>query len=585
VNGSDSRERNSSLLRQALLACRPQFATAFGFSALANVLFLTPTLYMLIVYSRVIPTKGLGTLAFLSLIGLAALATLAMLDWLRSRLLIKAGCRLDRLLSEPVLTAVLEKPSLTQFERVNALREFDVLRQCLAGGVALVLFDAPWAPVYILAAFLLHWTIGLFCLASAGVLLAITWLNETATRAPLQELNNAAAAAYLTSDQSSVRAPDARALGMTAGLVAQQMQGRAALIELQAKTSFAAANYSSTVRFSRLVMQSAVLALGALLAVKGELSAGAVVAASLLLSRALAPIEQLVGFWKSTVQARGAYQDLNRLLALAEVPPAYTHLPAPRGEVMVEGLTVSAGEGRAPALNNVSFTVAAGQFVGVVGHSGSGKSTLLRILAGAALAPEGVLRIDGAAFAEWEPRRLARHIGYLPQDFGLFPGTIRDNISRFDAFTGEASDLVDTRCIAAAQSAGVHEIILQLPQGYQTEVSPDRCPLSAGQVQRIALARAFYGEPRILVLDEPNAHLDPAGEIDLIRTLDRLKATGVTMLVAAHRGGVLSAAERLLMLTSGRVETFGGLTDLARAMRERTEAEGAERHELQARRA
>lgn len=540
---------------------------------------------MLLVYSRVIPTKGLGTLGFLSLIGLMALGTLAALDWLRSRLLIKAGCRLDRLLSEPVLIAVLEKPSLTQFERVNALREFDVLRQCLAGGVALVLFDAPWAPVYIVAAFLLHWTIGVFCLTSAGVLLALTWLNEAATRAPLEELGTTAAAAYLANDQSSARAADARALGMTRGLVAQQMTKRSALIELQAKTSFAAANYSSTVRFSRLVMQSAVLALGALLAVRGELSAGAVVAASLLLSRALAPIEQLVGFWKSTVQARGAYEDLDRLLASAEAPPTYTHLPAPRGEIAVEALTVWTGDGRAPALDNVTFTVAAGQFVGVVGHSGSGKSTLLRIVAGSSLAPEGMLRIDGAAFAEWEPRRLARHIGYLPQDFGLFPGTIRDNISRFDAFTGEPAELVDTRCIAAAQSAGVHEMILQLPQGYQTEVSPDRCPLSSGQIQRIALARAFYGEPRILVLDEPNAHLDPAGEIDLIRTLDRLKSAGVTMLVAAHRGGVLSAADKLLMLTSGRVETFSGLADLARAMRQRTEAEGMERQELQARRA
>ena len=574
---------DSSALKQALAACRPHFVAAGIFSALLNFLYLTPTLYMLLVYSRVIPTSGLTTLVYVSLIALAALATLAFLDWLRSRLLVKTGGRLDRLLAGPVMSAVLERHDLSRLERSNAMRQFDVLRQSLAGGVALSAFDAPWAPIYILAAFLLNPAIGVLCAASAAGLLGLAWLNEVATRAPLQAVGEAASAAYVRYDQTSALAAEARALGMTHGLVRKQVLERSALIELQTRTSFVAVNYASLIRFSRLVLQSSVLGLGAYLAVKGQIAPAAVVAGSLLLSRALAPIELIVASWKSIVQARAAYGGLSRVFADHAAKAPHTNFPAPRGEVAVEGVTCMTGNGRAPALDNVSFTIPAGHFIGVIGPSGAGKSTLLRLIAGAALPQRGVVRIDGSDFREWEPARLARHIGYLPQDFALFSGSIRDNISRFDIFLGESAEVVDARAIAAAQAAGVHETILTLPNGYQTQVGLGECGLSAGQTQRIALARALYGEPRILVLDEPNAHLDPEAEFHLVKKLATLQASGTTILVAAHRGAILSGASRLLVMGAGRVEMFAGLADVAEAMRAKSGAVSAD--ELHAKRA
>jgi ATP-binding cassette subfamily C protein len=359
---------------------------------------------------------------------------------------------------------------------------------------------------------------------------------------------------------------------MTRGLVASQLSERRAFIDLQTETSFSATHYATLVRFSRLALQSAVLGLGAYLTVIGQLSAGGVIAASLLLTRALAPIEQLVGSWRGIVQARLAYINLQRLFGPDQDRIAPMQLPPLKGQISIERVTCLAGEHRQPLLNAIDLAVEPGSFVGVIGPSGAGKSTLLRAIVGAVPTAAGAVRLDGASLNEWDHDQLARQIGYLPQDFMLFPGTVRDNISRFESHIAENTAEVDARTVEAAMAAGIHETVLELPDGYHTRVGMGGAGLSAGQTQRIALARAFYGNPRLYVLDEPNAHLDLAGEQQLLEQLEVLKRAGATIVVAAHRGAILSAADRLLLLRDGRVDLYGGLTDVAATMRARAEA-------------
>jgi ATP-binding cassette subfamily C protein len=553
----------TSPLRRALLACRRHFAAAAAFSALINLLYLTPTLYMLLVYDRVMPTGGLDTLWLVSVVGLTALATLSLLEWVRSRLLVRASAQLERELAGPVLSAVLSQRGLSRVARGQAMRQFDIFRQAMAGHAILTAFDAPWAPIYLLAAFVLHPAVGALCVVSAAIMLGLAWLNERATHAPLKSANDAAALAYAKQDHVSDWAAEVRALGMGPALVAKQLGERHGATDLQITASFSAARYNGLIKFTRLVLQSAALGLGAYLAIERQISSGAVIAATLLLTRALSPIELIVGGWKSIIQAHGAYESLQRLFANQRSHDAYMHLPSPKGDIALENVSALSPSRDRVALADVSFKIEAGQFVGVVGSSGAGKSTLLRLLAGAALADKGVVRIDGSAFDDWDPERLALYIGFLPQDFLLFPGTISENISRFRVHLGIDPEIVDAETIEAAKSAGAHEMILRLPQGYATRVGLGGTGLSAGQTQRIALARALFGRPSMVILDEPNAHLDGEGEHQLIACLERLRDDGVTVIVAAHRGSVLAAADRLLLLNNGRVELFGRLADVA----------------------
>jgi ATP-binding cassette subfamily C protein len=555
-------------LRRALGACRAHFAAAAAFSALVNILYLAPTLYMLLVYDRVMPTNGVETLVLVSLVGLTAVATLAFLEWMRSRLLVRSSARLERELAGPVMAEVLRQADLSRTDRSQAMRQFDTFRQAVTGQAILTAFDAPWTPIYVLAAFLLHPLMGLMCLGSGGLMLGLAWLNEKATHPPLAAANAAAAIAYGKQDHASAWAAEIRSLGMGRALVAKQMQERQELVRLQTVASFAAARYGGLIRFARLVLQSAALGVGAWLAIERQISAGSVIAASLLLTRALAPVEQIVGSWKTIIQARGAFEALNRLFAGAKPEDAHIRLPEPRGEIAIEGVSVQTPTLDRIALADVSLEIEAGRFVGVIGPSGAGKSTLLRLLAGAAQPKSGVVRIDGAAMTDWEPERLARHIGFLPQEFLLFSGSIKDNISRFRAHLGEeAIEAIDAETIRAAQAAGAHEMILRLPQGYATQVGLGGAGLSAGQTQRVALARALFGRPQIVILDEPNAHLDADGEQQLVETLTELKKQGVTIIVAAHRGAVLSVADKLALVQAGQIALYGQLNEVLTAMR------------------
>jgi ATP-binding cassette subfamily C protein len=563
-------------MRAAIAKCLPHLGWAAAFSAFINLLYLAPTLYMLQVYDRVIPTGSGPTLLLISLAGLVSLVTLAGLEWLRSRLLVRCGARLDREMAKRVLSTVLQRPDLTRLQRLQVTRQYDAFRNAVAGPGALAIFDAPWTPIYILAAFLLNPLLGAFCTFASLSLLVLAWLNERGTHRLVSAATEAAGRAYAWQDQASSYAGEIRALGMCGALVEKQSRERGRATELQAIASFRAGVYGAALKLGRLVFQSAALGIGAYLAIQHAISPGAVIAASLLLTRALSPIEQIVGAWKGIANAKDAYDAISVLLVDAGGQPK-TALPAPRGHISLENVYVSSPMREAPVLSNINLRIEAGQMIGVIGASGAGKSTLLRAIAGTPEKKSGLVRIDGADVASWDGDRLARYIGYMPQDFLLFPGTVKENISRFSGYLpGAVAEEVDGEAIAAAKAAAAHELILSLPRGYDTPVGLGGVGLSAGQTQKIALARAFFGKPRILILDEPNAYLDVDGEAQLIASLAAFRKDGATILIAAHRGGVLAAADKLLLLNGGRIDRFGSLADVLAEMRQQAPAPAGE---------
>ncbi|HET9161200.1 MAG TPA: type I secretion system permease/ATPase [Caulobacteraceae bacterium] len=546
----------STPLIEALRACKRHFVAAAGFSALLNLLYLAPTLYMLQVYDRVVPTQGKLTLVFLTIAVLGALGALSLLDMVRGRLLVRASIRLDRRLAGAVLDATLGRRGAQGLSK-QAVRELDAFRQTLTGAGILAVFDAPWTPIYVIVCFIIHPLLGVLALMGASLLLIIALRNERATRAPLQRANEAANVAYVSQEYSTASADVVRAMGMRKAIVRRHLAERETMFNLQTQASFAASGYVTLTKFARLSLQSLALGAGALLAVNNHISPGAIFAASFLISRALAPIEQVLGAWKSLIQARGAYRTLTDLFVEEGLEPIRTQLPAPSGAVAVESLTVLNPRRDGAILSEVSFGVDAGEIVGIVGPSGAGKSTLVRMIAGAAAPDRGVIRLDGADRKDWDPERLGEHIGFMPQEATLFAGSIKSNICRFQNFTAEDPGAVDAAVIEAAQRSGAHEMILRLPQGYDTELALGGRGLSAGQAQRIALARALYGSPNLLILDEPNAHLDAEGEALLLETLSEVKRRGGTVLIVAHRTGVLAALDKLMVLRDGRLEIFG----------------------------
>jgi PrtD family type I secretion system ABC transporter len=558
-----SRDLNGNPIRRALERCKPHFVAAAIFSAVSNVLALVPSIYMMQVYDRVIPTGGLMTLLVLSAVGLMGLMTMSLLDWLRSRLLFRAGARLDALLAGETLSLVLSRPRLNGLARSEAMRNLDTLRSGISSTAASALFDIPWAPIYVIVAFLLHPALGALVLGAAILVLALAWHNERALRAPVQLAGSAAAATYSRQAQLSANAGEVRALGMVQALAIRQLEDRAGVNELQRTASFSGGNHSGLSRFLRLVLQSAALGVGALLVVEGKLSGGAVFASSLLLGRALAPIELVVASWKPILQTRAAYIGLSQLFG-DQPAPEHTRLPAPVGSIQVQNLTMLAPESDRVAIADIGFAIEPGQIVGLVGPSGAGKSTLLRALAGADLPARGHVRFDGASTADWDAELLARHIGYLPQNFILFPGTVKDNIVRFRRPDAEVSAAeLDAAAIEAARTIGAHELILQMPQGYDTFIGHGGTGLSAGQAQRIAIARALFGDPRILLLDEPTAHLDVEAHRAFGQMLARQREAGHTVVFSAHSADLLGNADKLLLLRDGRIERFSPISEFA----------------------
>ena len=558
-------------LQPAIRACRTHFMMAAAFSALINILYLAPTIYMMQVYDRVVPTNGVMTLVFITIVVGLAIATLSSLDAVRSRLMTRASLRLDKLLSEQVLDRLLSRSRAQpdQPSTQQAMREFDTLRQSLGGPAAIALFDVPWTPLYLLVAFVIHPMLGALVLVAGAILVTLALVNERRSKAGADEAHRANTAAYEAQEATVRKGEIVRALGMRQALVRRQISQRGTGLNAAADLQFAASRYNALVKFVRMFMQSLALGLGAWLAINGLISVGAIIAASVLLSRALQPIEQLVGLWPGIVQSRQALTTLERLFEESPIEDAARlSLPDPLGLVELDRVVVRNAQGDVILLKNISLKLAPGEVVGIIGPSGAGKTTLARVVAGALPPDFGEIRIDGASYADWDPERLARHVGYLPQDCGLLPGTIGENISRFAIATASDRAELDAQIVKAAQMAGVHELILRLPNGYDTFIEGSGFKLSAGQTQRIALARALFGNPRVLVLDEPNAALDSDGEDALARAVGAAKIAGATVLIIAHRISALANAEKLAVLADGALAGFGPREEIMAALRQ-----------------
>lgn len=563
-------------LAEALRACRTHLIWAAVFSALVNLLYLTPTIYMLQVYDRVVPTGGITTLLLVTAVAVFALATLATLDWLRTRILVRAGLRLDRQLADRILARMIDLPGKAGGNQ--ALREFDAVRTAVSGQGVLALFDAPWTPIYLLACFLLHPIIGVLTLVGAIILIVLAVMNERDARPRLKQAHDAQIEAYSAQQAVAEQAEVVRALGMRRAGIARQVRQRQAAADRQADAQFTGGRYTGAIKFLRLLLQSLSLGAAAWLAVEGQLSPGAIIAASVLLTRAVAPIELLVGAWPSLVAARTGWKTLTDLFeGTADVDRPVTALPAPAGRLALENVAVRLPGTEQPQVRGVSLKLEPGQTLGVVGPSGSGKTSLARAMAGALKPTVGTVRLDGAEFDAREGDELARFIGYLPQVPSLFAGTIKDNVSRFAAAVGASPAEIDRLAVAAAQAAGAHEMILRLPEGYDTMLGPYGAGLSAGQAQRVALARALYGDPVLLVLDEPNSNLDQEGEAALMTAVKDAAARGAVVVIVAHRAGVLARVDRLLMLNGGVVVAEGPREEVLARMRGPTTQEAAGR--------
>ena len=541
-----------SPVKQTFGRCRGILAMTGFFSFFINLLMLSVPLYMLLVYDRVLASGNLSTLVALTVLVGALLVIMGSLELIRSRILVRVGVRIERLLSERVFDAFMRRAVRPNHDSAaRPLQDLSTLRDFLSGPGPLALFDAPWAPIYLAVLFLFHPLLGYVATAGAVLLFIVALLNELTTRRPLAEAGRLIAESQALATAGHRNAEVLGSMNMLAGLREHWQWYQHHGLGRQRAASDRASTFLALSKTLRLALQAAILAVGAGLAVNLEITAGTMIAASIIMSRGLAPVEQSIGSWKNFVAARSAFHRLDRLFQEVPAPMPRTELPRCRGHLRVERLTAGPPGTQKPALSNVDFEVLPGQALGVLGPSASGKSTLVRLLVGIWQPQRGNVRLDGARLAQWHSDRLGYEIGYLPQDIELFSGTVRQNICRF------SDDADDASVVAAALQAGVHDVILQLPDGYETQIGEAGERLSGGQRQRIALARALYGDPAIVILDEPNSNLDAEGEVALGQAIHDLKAQGRTVVVVAHRPSAIAATDKILVLDKGTQRAFG----------------------------
>jgi PrtD family type I secretion system ABC transporter len=537
-------------MRELTAPLRPLFAHAALFSLAINLLLLAAPLYMLQVFDRVLASRSDETLLVLTAATVGALALMAFLDALRARLLAAAAVSLDRRLGPRVIDGLVARAGrLGGAAYVTGLRDAGTLRAFLNGQGLLALFDAPWLPLFLALVFLFHPLLGAVATAGAVLMLLLAWLNERLTRRPLEAAQAAARRAGRFIDGSLRNAEVVSALGMLPAVTRRWAGMNDGALLSQFRAGGVGGAFGGATKLTRQLVQTAVLGVGAWLVIAQDVTPGVMIAATVILGRALAPIETLVAGWRALVEARAAWRSLRELLQ-QEKEEGKTELPPPTGEVEVDRVTFAFPRAERPVLRSASFSLHPGESLGVIGPSASGKSTLLRLVLGVWKPAAGSVRLDGADACAWPRERLGAHVGYVPQDVELFAGTVAENIARL----GEPDAAAVVR---AAQRAHAHEMILRLPNGYDTDIGEAGQGLSPGQRQRIALARALYGDPRLVVLDEPNANLDHQGDEALIATLEQLKASQITVLIVAHRPSLLRGVDKLLVLRDGAVEMFG----------------------------
>lgn len=538
-----------------MAACRGYFQAAALFSLATNVLYLAGPIYMLQVYDRVVSSGSVTTLVMLTVALALAFIALAGLDVVRARILTRASVRLDTMLASRVVAASVDLQGGSASSS-QPLRDFDSVRQFITGSGIHAILDLPWAPIYIAVIFLLHPWLGFFALGSALALIALALVTEWLVRAPMSESNAAASRNYAFTEMSLRNSEVVRAMGMIGGLLNRWSRDRNRVLDRQVTASDRAATMQSFVKFVRLSMQSVILGLGAYLVIERLATAGVMFAASILLSRALQPVEQTVGQWRGLVSAHGAWQRVRDLLIAYPGSERTTALPRPQGRLAVEGLLYIPQGSPRPILRNVTFSLEPGESIGIIGPSGAGKSTLARQMVGVLRPSAGAVRLDSADVTTW---LAGQHIGYLPQDIELFSDTVAANIGRFAI---EADD----RIVEAAKLAGVHDMILRLPAGYDTEIGGGGVVLSGGFRQRVALARAVFGNPSLVLLDEPGSNLDTEGDQALAECVAQLKRRGTTVVIISHRAASLATVDKILVLRDGAVEVFSERSEFLRRL-------------------
>lgn len=557
---SDQNQTNRSELREALASFRGAFIAVAGFSGLINVLMLSGSLFMLQVYDRVLPSRSVPTLVALIIMVVVLYAFQGILEAVRARVLTRIGAGIDEMISGRIFNCIVRLPLRTRDrgEGLQALRDLDQVSGFLSGGGPAALFDLPWIPLYVGICFLFHPWIGVAALVGAALLVLLTVIADRLVRVPTKSMSGFSARRSAIAQAGARNAEVLTAMGMSENLAKRWNQANGDFREAQERASDLTGGLGAVSRILRMMLQSMVLALGAYLVIYQQATPGIIIASSILTSRALAPIELAIAHWKSFLNARQSWRRLDELFKALPVSEGGMELPAPASELAVEFISVVAPGDRRLVVQDVEFSIRAGSGVGVIGPSGSGKSSLARALVGVWPLMRGKIRLDGAALEQWPAQLLGRHIGYLPQDVELFAGTVGQNISRFD------DNAPPEAIIAAATVAGVHEMILRLPEGYQTEIGENGAALSAGQRQRVALARALFRDPFLVVLDEPNSNLDAAGDQALTQAIEHIKARGGIVIVVAHRPSVLAALDHLLVLGGGKQQAFGPKNEIAR---------------------
>jgi ATP-binding cassette, subfamily C, bacterial exporter for protease/lipase len=552
-------------IAQALLSFKGAFRTVGVFSAIINLLMLTPSIYMLQVYDRVLPSRNEFTLLMLTLLMLGMYVFVSALEFIRSFVLVRVGAQLDMRLNKRVYTAAFEQNLKNGGTNAGqALQDLTNVRQFLTGNALFAFFDAPWFPIYLIVIFMFEPTLGFFALGSTIVLIALAFVNEKVSRKPLAEANSMAVASSMIATNNLRNAEVIESMGMLPNLMHRWFKLHGRFLQLQGEASEKAGIVSALTKFFQTALQSLVLGLGALLAVEGKISPGMMIAASILLGKSLAPVQLLISVWKSWSSTRSSYERLTALLDSNPPRQAGMSLPKPQGAVSVEAITAAPPGSQVAVIKGLNFAIQPGDALGVIGPSGSGKSTLARLLVGIWPAAVGKVRLDGADIYQWNKDELGPHIGYLPQDIELFAGTVSENIARFGEIDSE-------KVIEAATRAGVHHMILHFPKGYDTVLGDGGAGLSGGQKQRIGLARAMYGDPSLIVLDEPNSNLDDVGEQALVQAILDLRRRGKTIVLITHRTSVIGVTNKLLLLRDGMGQLFGPTNEVLGALQQQTQ--------------